>query len=32
MAESQGLKAATFTGENLISQIKAFFVKKVVTT
>lgn len=31
MAESQGLKAAAFTGENLINQIKAFFVKKDVT-
>lgn len=27
MAESQGMKAANFTGENLISQIKAFFSK-----
>jgi hypothetical protein len=32
MAESQGLKAATFTGENLIGQIKTFFVKKVGKT
>jgi hypothetical protein len=30
MAESQGLKAATFTGENLITQLKAFFSNKVV--
>jgi hypothetical protein len=30
MAESQGLKAANFTGENLIGQIKGFFSKKVV--
>jgi hypothetical protein len=28
MAESQGLKAARFTGENLVNQIKTFFVKK----
>lgn len=30
MAESHGMKAANFTGENLISQIKAFFSKMVV--
>jgi hypothetical protein len=30
MAESQGLKAASFTGESLIAQLKAFFSKKVV--
>lgn len=30
MAEGQGLKAASFTGENLITQLKAFFSKKVV--
>lgn len=29
-AESHGMKAAHFTGENLISQLKAFFTKKVL--
>jgi hypothetical protein len=30
MAESQGLKAASFTGENLIAELKAFFSRKAV--